>query len=133
MSTLTASEAARLLRLDVRRVQTLARAGKLPAARVGRKWLFQRADLERLLGSTPATAAPSTGARAMLSARNHLRGRIVALTTDGLMAEVVVRVGDQDLVAVITRSSAERLGLAVGDDISAVMKATEVMIAKDSG
>ena len=69
----------------------------------------------------------------MLSARNHLRGRIVSLRTDGLMAEVVLRIGDQDLVAVITRSSAERLQLSQGDEVAAVMKATEVMIAKEQG
>jgi molybdopterin-binding protein len=49
------------------------------------------------------------------------------------MAEVVVRIGDQDLVSVITRSSAERLGLAVGDEVLAVIKSTEVMIGKQDG
>ena len=130
MDTLTAQEAADMLRLDVRRVQVLARAGKLPAVRVGRKWLFHRSEIERLIGR--ASVAPAA-ATEMLSARNHLRGRIVSLRTDGLMAEVVVRIGDQDLVAVITRSSAERLQLAEGDEVAAVMKATEVMIAKSHG
>ena len=130
MDTLTASEAADLLRLDVRRVQVLARTGKLPGVRVGRKWLFHRAEIERLIGRPAPARHPAAGE--MLSARNHLRGEIVSLRTDGLMAEIVVRIGDQDLVAVITRSSAERLQLAVGDDVAAVMKATEVMIAKGS-
>jgi len=128
MDMLTASEAADLLRLDVRRVQVLARTGKLPGVRVGRKWLFQRAEIDRLMGR--ATPAPRHEAVEMLSARNHLRGRVVSIHTDGLMAEIVVRIGDQELVAVITRSSAERLQLAVGDEVAAVMKATEVMIAK---
>lgn len=127
MDTLTAQEAADMLRLDVRRVQVLARTGKLPAVRVGRKWLFHRSEIERLIGRASVVPAAATE---MLSARNHLRGRIVSLRTDGLMAEVVVRIGDQDLVAVITRSSAERLQLAEGDEVAAVMKATEVMIAK---
>jgi len=46
------------------------------------------------------------------------------------MAEVVLRIGDQELVAVITRTAAERLGLAVGDDAFAVIKSTEVMVGK---
>src|SRR5215470_15814457 len=125
MNTINAAEAARLLHLNVKRVQSLARAGKLPAARVGRKWLFRREDLEALLGRRTA-AAP---ARSMaISARNRLRGRIARLSLDGLMAEVLIRIGDQELVSVITRSSAERLGLRVGDEVFAVIKSTEVML-----
>jgi molybdate transport system regulatory protein len=46
------------------------------------------------------------------------------------MAEVRVSIGDQELVAVITRSAAERLRLRRGDDVFAVVKSTEVMIGK---
>lgn len=123
--TLSAAETARLLRLNVKRVQALARAGRLPAIRVGRKWLFPRARLESLLGLEPVS---TRGVE--LSARNQLRGRITSLRTDGLMAEVRLSIGGQALVAVITRSSAERLRLAVGDEALAVIKSTEVMIGK---
>jgi molybdate transport system regulatory protein len=128
MRTLNAEEAARLLRLNVKRVQGLARAGKLPAARVGRKWLFRREELEALLGGA-ATAAPTRTLN--ISARNRLRGRVARITVDGLMAEIQVRIGDQDLVSVITRSSAERLELRVGDEVFALIKSTEVMIGKE--
>ena len=129
MNTLNAEEAAALLHLNVKRVQSLAREGRLPAARVGRKWLFRREDLEALLGAPgPATGAPSAMS---ISARNRLRGRISRLTFDGLMAEVQMRVGDQELVSVITRSSAERLRLNVGDPVFAVIKSTEIMIGKE--
>jgi molybdopterin-binding protein len=50
---------------------------------------------------------------------------------DGLMAEVTLDVGGQELVSVITRSSAERLRLRVGDEVLAVVKSTEVMIGRD--
>ena len=73
----------------------------------------------------------ANGAGMRLSARNRLRGTIARLTMDGLMAEVVLRIGDQDLVSVITRSSAERLGLKLGDEAFAVIKSTEVMIGKE--
>ncbi len=63
-----------------------------------------------------------------LSARNQLKGTVKDVRMDGLMAEVVVDVGGQELVAVITRSSAERLGLRSGLQVNAVIKATEVMI-----
>ena len=128
MNTLNAEEAARLLHLNVKRVQGLARAGKLPAARVGRKWLFRRDELEALLGR-PAVPPPS--GTMVISARNRLRGTIAKLQYDGLMAEVVVRIGDQELVSVITRSSADRLGLELGDEVFAVIKATEVILGKE--
>jgi molybdopterin-binding protein len=56
---------------------------------------------------------------------------VARLQIDGLMAEVVLRIGDQELVAVITRSSAERMGLAIGDEAFAVIKATEVILGKE--
>jgi molybdopterin-binding protein len=126
--TLNAEEAARLLRLNVKRVQQLARAGKLPAARVGRKWLFRREELEAILGRRSPVAADGSLA---ISARNRLRGRVARVIFDGLMAEVHVRIGDQLLVSLITRSSAERLGIEVGDQVLAVIKSTEVMIGKE--
>jgi molybdate transport system regulatory protein len=46
------------------------------------------------------------------------------------MAEVRVQIGDQELVSIITQSSAERLKLAVGDEVFAVIKSTDVMIGK---
>ncbi len=66
-----------------------------------------------------------------ISARNQLKGRIVSLRVDGLMAEVVIDLGaGQQLVSIITRSSAEGLGLKEGDTVSAIVKSTEVMVAK---
>jgi len=124
MQTLDVRQAADLLHLNQKRVQSLARAGKLPAVRVGRKWLFRRDQLEGLLGGPMAR----TGQPMTLSARNRLRGTIAAMRVDGLMAEIQLRIGDQDLVSVITRSSAERLGLREGDQVFAVIKSTEVMI-----
>jgi molybdopterin-binding protein len=126
MTTLSAEEAALLLHLNVKRVQSLARAGKLPAMRVGRKWLFRREQLEGLLGGGALLAAPSLE----ISARNRLRGEVTHLRLDGLMAEVVLRIGDQELVSIITRSSAERLGLAVGKTAYAIIKSTEIIIGR---
>jgi molybdopterin-binding protein len=129
METLSVAEAAELLHLNAKRVQYLARNGRIPAMRLGRKWLFPRRELESLLAQAPSEPAPPAQA-IDLSARNQLRGRIVGLTTEGLMAEVRVGIGDQELVSVITRGAAERLQLRVGDQVYAVIKSTEVMIGK---
>ncbi len=65
-----------------------------------------------------------------LSARNQLTGTITNIKLDNVMAEVVLRVGNNDVTAIITRGSVERLGLKVGDQATAIVKATEVMIGK---
>ncbi len=127
MDLLSTAETAAVLHLNVKRVQELARAGKLPAARVGKKWLFRRDQLEHLLGAVPPSAARTA---VEISARNQLRGRVTGVKLDGVMAEVRVRIGDEELVSIITRSSAERLRLKVGDDVLAVIKSTEIMIGK---
>ena len=129
---ITAQEAAALLHMHVKRVQQLARDGKLPAVRYGRKWLFRRRELieSRAPGRRPLDLEVSSGIE--ISARNQLRGTIAEIRADGVMAEVIIRIGDQDLVAIITRSSAERLGLAKGDEVLAIIKSTEVMVAKES-
>jgi molybdopterin-binding protein len=66
-----------------------------------------------------------------LSARNQIPGRIISIDFDGLMAEVTVDIGsDRTLTSVITRRPADAMGLRAGDDVTVVVKSTEVMIAK---
>lgn len=65
-----------------------------------------------------------------LSARNNLRGTIKSVKIEGVMAEVIVDVGGQEVVSTITAGSAQRLGLKQGDQVFAVIKASEVMIGK---
>jgi len=67
-----------------------------------------------------------------LSARNRLTGTVTNVQTDGVMAEVVIELGDgQEVTATITSNSVDRLGIAEGDTASAVIKATEVMVERD--
>jgi molybdopterin-binding protein len=65
-----------------------------------------------------------------LSARNQLRGTVKKIQTANVMAEVVIDVGGQEIVAAITRASVERLALRPGDAVVAVVKATDVMVGK---
>jgi molybdopterin-binding protein len=66
-----------------------------------------------------------------LSARNQLPGKIKEIHLGDIMAHVVVKVGSSLIESVITRSSAEELGLKKGDAVRVVVKSTEVMIQKD--
>jgi molybdopterin-binding protein len=65
-----------------------------------------------------------------LSARNQLPGVVEDIQIGDIMAHVVVRVGDHLVESVITRNSAEELGLKKGDAVKVVVKSTEVMIQK---
>ena len=66
-----------------------------------------------------------------ISARNKLCGKIEEIQLGDVMAHVVVRVGDNLIESVVTRRSADELKLKKGDTVSAIIKATEVMIQKD--
>jgi molybdopterin-binding protein len=98
------------------------------------------AELERLLApSTPPRAQKgargrtrAVGAIVALSGRNQLRGFVEEVRVEGLLAQVRLRIGDQTLTAVITRDAVEELKLRRGDDALAIVKATEVMIARET-
>ena len=66
-----------------------------------------------------------------ISARNRLKGKVVSVEKEGLMAKVKVEISvPASVTSIITKDSAEELGLKVGDQVEAVIKSTEVMIAK---
>jgi molybdopterin-binding protein len=67
-----------------------------------------------------------------LSARNQLRGTVKSVKLGTVMAEIVVQVGENEIVSAITRGSAERLGLSEGTTVTVVIKATEVLLSTDS-
>jgi molybdopterin-binding protein len=66
----------------------------------------------------------------MLSARNQFVGTVKSVRLGNVMAEVVVQVGDLEIVSAITRGSSESLQLKPGDTVKAVIKSTEVLIDK---
>jgi molybdopterin-binding protein len=92
------------------------------------------AEVTRLLAASgqplPTRAARATGAIVALSGRNQLQGVIEEVRTEGLLAQVRLRIGDQTLTAIITRDAIDELKLSRGDEAIAVIKSTEVMIAR---
>jgi molybdopterin-binding protein len=94
-------------------------------------------EVDRLLapagGASPRkTERERTGLIVAISGRNQLRGYVDEVRVEGLLAQVRLRIGDQALTAVITRDAVEELKLRRGDDALAVVKATEVMIAREA-
>ena len=88
--------------------------------------LLARGQRRQRRARTAAAPDPLGG----LSARNRLRGFVDEVRVDGLLAQVRLRVGDQSLTAVITADAVRALKLRRGDEALAVVKSTEVMIAK---
>lgn len=67
-----------------------------------------------------------------LSARNQVRGKVTAINHGAVNSEITIEVAPGvELTSVITKSSAERLGLSVGGEAHAVIKASNIMIAVD--
>ena len=66
-----------------------------------------------------------------LSARNQLNGKITNVEKGAVMANIKIEISETNTItAVITKESAEKLCLAVGDDVTAIIKSTEVIIGK---
>ena len=66
-----------------------------------------------------------------ISARNQLKGKVTAVDLGAVMANIKVEITEPGVItAVITKESAEKLGLAEGDDVAAIIKSTEVIVGK---
>ncbi len=81
--------------------------------------------LAPFLGPEPARQATSR-----ISGRNQLLGTVMEVTVDGLLAKVVLAVGNQPVTAIITADAVRELDLKTGDSAVALIKATEVMIVR---
>jgi molybdopterin-binding protein len=152
---LTRSQVAKLLGVTTKTLYTWEKEGRsLPPERDWRGWRWYDDDhvaaLRSLMHSGRAVAtvdeepsaehAPTLAATAVaaplpgleISARNRLAGVITHISCDGVLAEVVLDLGGgNEIVSVITRSSVERLGLHIGMSAYALIKATEVMLARE--
>jgi len=94
-------------------------------------------EVDRLLAPTtlpaPRPAGPErVGVIVSLSGRNQLRGYVDEVRVEGLLAQIRLRIGDQTLTAVITRDAVDELKLRRGDEALAIVKSTEVMIAREA-
>jgi molybdopterin-binding protein len=77
-------------------------------------------------------AQPGAGQIVALSCRNRLRGYVEEVRVDGLLGQVRIRIGDQTLTAVVTADALAELKLSRGDDAIALIKSTEVMVAREA-
>jgi len=136
---LTVRDAARRLGVSYPTLKQWIYKGSVRTTRTaGGHYRVAETEIDRLLA--PKGAGPKKGARperhrgtiVALSGRNQLRGIVEEVRTEGLLAQVRLRIGDQTLTAVITRDAVDELRLKRGESAMAIVKATEVMVAKES-
>lgn len=125
---LSLGEAATQLGVSVDTLRRWDAAGKLATSRdEGGRRRVPVAEVERL---RPAPARHRTGDT--FSARNRFAGRVVSVEADGVMALVEIEAGPHRVTAAITRDAVEELGLVEGVEAVATVKATSVMVARES-
>ncbi len=138
MATLTVRQAAERLGIGYSTLKHWIYRGEVRTTRTaGGHHRLAEAEVERLLARTGRPPAhPGGHARGgvlvRISGRNRLQGIVDEVRREGLVAQVRLRIGDQWLTAVITRDALDELGLQRGDEATALIKATEVMIAKEA-
>ncbi len=114
----------------VRTVRTSGGHHRVPQAEVDRLSAAGASREDAARPARPRRAHPHAVLVA-LSGRNQLRGVVEEVRVDGLLAQVRIRIGDQSLTAIITRDAVDALKLKKGQPALAVIKATEVMVAKE--
>src|SRR5688572_22626368 len=137
MALLTVRSAAERLGVAYSTLKRWVHTGRVRTTRTeGGHHRVADAEIDRLLArQQPEARRRSAGADADeslggLSARNRLHGFIDEVRIDGLLAQVRLRVGDQSLTAVITADAVRALKLRRGEDALAIIKSTEVIIAR---
>jgi molybdopterin-binding protein len=120
---LTAAEAARALGISVDTLRRWDRDGKIAVERdSANRRVVPAAEVERLRGGAGGDG---------LSARNRFRGVVRSVEVDGLLARIEIDVTEPArVVAIVTRESAEELGLKPGSSAAGVVKATSVMVER---
>lgn len=87
--------------------------------------------LTPMMKSRPAASRTASRERfRAVSGRNQLIGEIVEVKISGLMAKVVLKVGDQKITSIITADAVREMQLRKGQTVGALMKSTEVMIVR---
>lgn len=125
-------EAALQLRISFPTIKQWIYAHKIGSVKTaGGHHRIPQSEVDRLLFRTRAKTAPERqDILRRVSGRNQLVGRIEDVRISGLMAEVTLSIGNQQITSIITSRSAREMQLKPGQAAAALIKATEVMILR---
>ena len=129
---LTPREAARFIGVSYPTIKQWILTGKLKTVQTpGGHHRIAQSTLKPFLVKDKAKPATESRERyRRVSGRNQLAGKIVSIRTEGLLAEVVLAVGDTNITAIITANAVRELQLKKGDTAAALIKSTDVMIER---
>ena len=129
---LTPREAARLMGISYPTIKQWILSGKLKTVQTpGGHHRVSEATLKPFLARDKTKPASESRERyRRVSGRNQLAGKVVSIRIEGLLAEVVLSIGDSYVTAIITASAVRELQLKKGDTAAALIKSTDVMIER---
>ena len=129
---LTPREAARMLGISYPTIKKWILDGKLKTARTpGGHHRIAIASLKPFLAKDKAKQGAESRERyRRISGRNQLPGKVISVRFAGLMAEVVLAIGEFQVTAIITAAAAKELRLKKGDSAAALIKSTDVMVER---
>lgn len=129
---LTPREASRMLGISYPTIKNWILSGKLKTVRTpGGHHRISAASLKPFLETDRMRADVDSRERyRRVSGRNQLAGKVVGLRIEGLMAEVILSIGEAQITAIVTAEAVRELGLKKGDTAAALIKSTDVMIER---
>jgi len=129
---LTPMQAARVAGVSYPTIKQWIYKGKIHTTKTaGGHYRVARSEIERVTGHN--NAKPKRGKPVGLDAisgRNKLQGVITELRFEGLLVQVTINIGGQEITSIITSDAARALGLKIGTSVYALIKATEVMVIR---
>ena len=129
---LTPREAARMLGISYPTIKNWILTGKLKTVQTpGGHHRLTAASLRPFLKAD--SARPDTESRERyrrVSGRNQLAGKVISVRIEGLLAEIILAIGDAQVTAIITAAAARELNLKKGDTAAALIKSTDVMVER---
>lgn len=131
----TPREASRMLGISYPAIKKWILEGRIKTTQTpGGHHRLSQASLRPFLKADNARPDAESRARyRRVSGRNQLAGSVVSVRIEGLMAEVVVTVGETEMMAIITADAARELRLKKGERVAALVKSTDVMIERLDG
>lgn len=126
MPNLRISEAAALLSVSDDTIRRWIDQGRLPAVQEGGRMAVDGRELAAF--AVELAESPETGTTAAASARNRMRGIVIRVVKDGVMAQVELQAGPFRVVSLMSREAADELGLEPGSVAVASIKSTHVVV-----